>query len=292
MRYREVKVIQSNPLLKGQANLIPDVVYSTLQGTELKMQILQPWTPDELKEKTKYPLIVFVQGSAWTFPDVNYQLPQLSTLAKEGYVVASLTHRNCLNGHPFPGFLEDVKTAIRFLRKHSKEYLIDSDRIGIFGTSSGGNTALLVGLTPEDTRYKTKEYEEYSDAVKIVIDCFGPTDLTYVIHNIETLEEMDEGMRNIFCGLRGENTKENIDKLQEINPVNHIIKGKDYPPFLILHGDQDTLVAYEQSEIMYQKLTDAKADATLIKVEGAPHEGSFWSNELWSVIKDFIDTNL
>lgn len=292
MSYKEIRVIQSNPLLTGQAYMIPDVVYSRQQGTELKMQIIKPWTSEEIKEKSKYPLIVFVQGSAWTYPDVNYQLPQLSSLAREGYVVATLTHRNSLDGHPFPAFLEDVKTGIRFLKKHAKEYNIDSERVGIFGTSSGGNTALLVGLTPEDNRYKTTEYAEYTDAVKVVIDCFGPTDLTYVINNMETLEEMNEGMKNIFRGLRGENTRENIDKLQEINPVNHITKGKSYPPFLILQGDQDTLVDYEQSLLMYHKLSDAGADATLIRVAGAPHEGSFWSNELWSIIKDFLDKNL
>ncbi|MDF2802594.1 MAG: hypothetical protein K0S61_2497 [Anaerocolumna sp.] len=289
MSYKEVKVIKNNPLLTGMAYLIPDVVYSTIQGVELKMQILKPWTSDAIKEQLKYPLIVFVQGSAWTFPDVNYQLPQLAAFAREGYVVATLTHRNSLEGHPFPAFLEDVKTGIRFLRNHAVKYQIDTERVGIWGTSSGGNTALLVGLTGDDIRYKREEYSEFSDSVKVAIDCFGPTDLSYVIDNMESLKEDTIA---IFKGLRGENTPENITKLKEINPVNHVQVGKAYPPFLILHGDKDTLVDYEQSEMIYHRLSDAGADTTLVRVEGAPHEGSFWSNELLDIIKDFLNANL
>lgn len=289
MSYKEIKVIKSNPTLKGMAAIVPDVVFSTAQGVDLKMQIVKPWR-SEAAIQPKYPLIVFVQGSAWTFPDVNYELPQLAQFAREGYVVATLTHRNCLEGHPFPAYLEDVKTGIRFLRKYAKEYDIDPDRVGIWGTSSGGNTALLVGLTGDEERYKTEEYAEYSDAVKVVAECFGPADLTDVVNNIASIP--DEGMRRIFESLRGEDTEENVRRLQEFNPVNHIEKGKKYPPFLILQGNADDLVDYSQSELMYHRLLDAEVDASMICVDGAPHEGSFWSNELLGLIKEFFDKNL
>lgn len=289
MDYTEIKVIKNNPKLLGMACLIPDVTFSTFQGTPLKMQIIKPWAVEETKNQTKYPLIVFVQGSAWTFPDVNYQLPQLADLARKGYVVATLTHRNCLEGHPFPAFLEDIKTGIRFLRKNALEYQIDTERIGIWGTSSGGNTALLVGLTENEADYKTEEYKEFSDSVKLVIDCFGPTDLTYIINNITSLEK---GMQDIFAGLRGEDNTENLLKLQNINPVNHIQNGKTYPPFLILQGNKDTLVPYDQSKLMYNKLLEAGANVSLVCVEDAPHEGSFWSNELLEIIYDFINQNI
>ncbi|TAH68011.1 MAG: alpha/beta hydrolase [Anaerolineaceae bacterium] len=288
MEYKEIKVIKNNPTLKGMAVMIPDVIFSTAHGVELKMQIIKPWN-SQANEQAKYPLIVFVQGSAWTFPDVYYQLPQLSQFAREGYVVATLTHRNSLEGHPFPAFLEDVKTGIRFLRKHAEDYQIDPDRVGIWGTSSGGNTALLVGLTGDDMQYKTEEFKEFSDKVQIAVDCFGPTDVTEAVNQIELLPD---DLKPIFEGLIGEKTKENMEKFLEINPLNHIQSGKSYPPFLIIHGNKDELVYYEQSEQMYHRLLDVGADASMICVDGAPHEGSFWSNELLGLIKDFIDQRL
>ncbi len=288
MENKEVRIIKNNPSLKGMAVMVPDVVFSTAQGVELKMQIFKPWTP-EGKEQVQFPLIVFVQGSAWTFPDVNYEIPQLAQFARMGYVVATLTHRNRLEGHPFPAFLEDVKTGIRFLRKHAAEYQIDPERVGIWGTSSGGNTALLVGLTGEEPEYRTKEYPEISDSVKAVVDCFGPTDMSDGINHMPFLPEE---LRQMFESLRGEDTSENVRRLQGINPVNHIEQGKVYPPFLILHGDQDDIVDYAQSELMYHKLLEAGVEATLVCVEGAPHEGSFWSNEVLEVIQTFFDENL
>ncbi len=288
MEHKEVRVINNNPSLKGMAAMVPDVIFSTAQGVELKLQLFKPWTPDG-SEQEKYPLIVFVQGSAWTFPDVNYEIPQLAQFAREGYIVATLTHRNSLEGHPFPAFLEDVKTGIRFLRKNAKQYQIDPERVGIWGTSSGGNTALLAGLTGDEIKYRTSEYQDVTDTVKAVVDCFGPTDLTEAINAIAFLPE---GMRQIFEGLRGEDTSENVRRLQEINPVNHIQSGKEYPPFLILHGNQDELVNYSQSELMYHKLLEAGADASLVCVEGAPHEGSFWSIEVLEVILEFFKHNL
>ncbi len=289
MAYKEVKTIKCNPELRGMAVMIPDVIYSTAQGVDLKMQIITPWKSDVSQIQPAYPLIVFVQGSAWTHPDVYYQLPQLAQFAREGYVVATLTHRNSLEGHPFPAFLEDIKAGIRFLRKHASKYLIDPDRVGIWGTSSGGNTALLVGLTGDESSFKTKEYEEFSDSVKLVVDCFGPTDLTFALDNLPNLEE---SMKKIFEGLRGEDTPENLKKLMEINPVNHLKEGQSYPPFLILHGNADTMVDYSQSELMYHRLSDAGAEVSLVCVEGAPHEGSFWSNELLDLIKVFIADNI
>lgn len=140
-------------------------------------------------------------------------------------MVATLTHRNCLEGNPFPAFLQDVKTGIRFLRKHAEEYQIDSDRIGIWGTSSGGNTALLVGLTGDDIRYETEENSGYSDFVKVVVDCFGPTDM------IQIPPYTNEIFKEIFQALLGEDTPENREKLLELNPLNQVEKGKSILPF-------------------------------------------------------------
>ncbi|MCB8600020.1 alpha/beta hydrolase, partial [Blautia sp. DFI.9.9] len=69
-------------------------------------------------------------------------------------IVATVQHRSALDGHAFPAFLQDVKTAIRYLRAHAAEYQIDPDRVGIWGTSSGANAALLTALTPNDPRYE------------------------------------------------------------------------------------------------------------------------------------------
>ena len=67
--------IASNPSLKGLSVLSPKIVYSTHTGKDITLDLLMPQIPEDACEK-RYPLIVFIQGSAWHFPDTNYEIPQ------------------------------------------------------------------------------------------------------------------------------------------------------------------------------------------------------------------------
>jgi len=277
----EVKVLPNNPTLEGMARFVPNIIFSTMHGVELKMQLMHPWRVND----QRYPAIVFLQGSGWQSPDVNYQIPQLADYARHGYVVATITHRNFRNGHPAPAFLQDAKTAIRFLRKHADTFGIDPNRICFWGTSSGGNTALLVGMTGDDPRYKTEEYAEYSDSVQAVVECFGPTDLLRLSHTFDP----ENTFFNEFCGY---NLAKKETILHDMSPYCIIEKGKAYPPMLLIHGDADKLVPYEQSEIMYNKLVEYGYDAQLICIKDAPHEHTFWSNAIHQEILAFIQQKL
>lgn len=292
MKELNIRTIQYNPSLEGMAEIIPDVTYSTATGKELKLSLIVPWRDRENEtEIPKYPLIVFVQGSAWTFPNIYYEIPQLSEYARNGYIVATVTHRNCIEGNPFPAYLQDVKTAIRFLRKNADEYGIDTKRVGIWGTSSGGNTALLVGLTQDESKYETQEHLGVTDAVKCVVDCFGPTDMNILMGSEELITE--EGFMDIFKGLTGGAKPEDCQKiLKEMSPVNQIRKGVKYPPFLLIHGNADPIVPYEQSVKMYQALLEAEVQAEMICVENAPHEGTFWSRQVHEIIMEYFNKNL
>ncbi len=275
--------IPANPSLEGMARLLPRVVFSTQTGTELACAMLTPWNESP---ETPYPAIVFVQGSAWQFPDIYYELPQLSEFARAGYVVMTVTHRNCLDGHPFPAFLEDVKTAVRFLRANADTYHVDPERIGIWGTSSGGNTSMLVNMTGDDPRYNTGEYGEYSDSVRCAVQCFGPTDIKSLFDY-----HMAAGTDDTLArALAGERPYEEVAR--EMSPYQIAEAGKVYPPLLMIQGNADPVVPWVQGEMMYEKLMETGADAQLICIDGAPHEGPFWSRAVYAQVKAFLDKHL
>ena len=71
----------------------------------------------------------------------------------------------------------EVFNTIRYLRAHADELLIDPARVCVWGTSSGGNTALLVGVTANDARYETEEYAGVDDGAQLIVDFFGPANL-------------------------------------------------------------------------------------------------------------------
>ena len=203
-------------------------------------------------------------------------------------MVATVQHRNTLDGYPFPAFLQDVKTAIRYLRRHAIKYAIDPEKVAIWGTSSGANAAMLVALTGDDPRYAGHLYLTESDRVNAVVSCFAPMDIkdtfeyTAAVPGSELLK---------FC-LLGMDTKKWPEKEKEMSPLYQVKPGQDYPPFLLLHGDADKVVPYHQMEDMYHKLTDEDYDVEAYRVKGANHEKDFWSAKVYQVVQEFLDQQL
>ena len=280
-------IFPCNKNFDGFAEVFQNVPFSSPNGKELTMQILCPWD----REKKRYPLLVFVQGSAWTSPNTGFQLPQLAALARQGMVVASISHRDCREGNPFPAFLQDVKTAIRFLRSHSQEYGIEKNRVAVWGTSSGGNAALLVGMTGDLPCYRTEEFAEESDKVQLVIDCFGPTDLSELVRGAMQAPEGSTDPRMIYL-VSDEKGKISPEKIRNMSPLYIEEAGREYPPFLLIHGDADSVVPYHQSEKLYEKLQKDGYEARLIKISGGVHEGNFWTQELLGYIESYLKEKL
>ena len=277
--------INNNAAMKGQVRLIENVTYSAVDGEALKMDILAPWSQryDYLKSDPR-PLIVFVQGSSWRQPTMGEEIPQLVQFVKAGYIVATVQHRNSLDGHSFPAFLQDVKTAIRFLRAHAEQYAIDPQRVAIWGTSSGANASLLVALTPNDPRYKTAEYTDQSDAVNAVVSCFAPTDVVDTFKNASQVPGSDILQYSLF----GTDPSKWDDIKRQMSPLYQIKDGQKYPPFLLLHGDADKVVPYHQMEDMYHALEEHGVSVEAYRVKGANHERDFWSQTIYDIVKDFL----
>ena len=279
-----VEVFDRNPSLAGFAETREPVRYSKIHP-DCVLYLITPWHVRGTK-LPKRPLIVFIQGSGWTHPRPHMELPQLSMFARRGFVVASVIHRNAVEGHPFPAYLEDVKTAVRFLRAHADEYGIDENRVCAWGTSSGGNAALLLGLTPNDERYETREYADFSDEICAVVDFFGPTE----IRELTRYPLEDPMWKEIFNGLAGKNDHEEV--MRGMSPLYEVKNGVPCPPMLIVHGDADQLVPFRQSERMAERLSETGNEVTLVRVPGADHENDTWSEAVLERVYRFLKEKL
>lgn len=281
----------------GDANnirYIPNVEYVTRGETSMMLQLLLPSDcvafGDNLP-KVKRPLIVYVQGAAWMEQDCYGSLPKLVEAAKAGFVVASVKHRASFVA-PFPAFLQDVKSAIRFLKKNAQKYGIDPSRVAIWGDSSGGHTSLMTGFTADMPQFKTEDNAEISDAVNVVVDFYGPTDLT----------KINDGPRNpIFTAdkdhipediLFGGCVLEHPEIAQVGNPMNYVTTEKQIPPVLIVHGDWDSMVPFNQSVILYEHLRKCNKTVEFVKVVGAEHGISLWTKEVVDYTIRFIKAYL
>ena len=266
---------------KYQAHYIPDVKYVSREERDLHINLIVPQGSQET-----YPLLVFIQGSAWFEQDNYMNIPQLSYFAHQGYVVASVEYRPSFEA-VFPAQIKDVKTAIRFLKANADKYNINSKRVAVAGDSSGGHLALLAGLAQDESSFHTKDFKEISDLVQAVIDFYGPTDLLKISEApFKTIDDIAETPES---KLVGGNIKENKAKAEQANPINYIKKDKEIPPVLIMHGDQDSVVPFNQSVLLYQALREQDKNVSFYKVKGAGHGRSFWTEELLGIVVDFLE---
>ncbi len=77
-----------------------------------------------------------------------------------------------------------------------------------------------------------------------------------------------------------------------MSPLCIVREGAPIPPMLLLYGDADRVVPYEQGERMYHRLCECGCDAEMIRVTGAEHEGNFWSVPVREAIIAYLNAHV
>ncbi len=208
------------------------------------------------------PTVIFVHGGSWLGGDksageVAYFAPDL---VARGYIVVSVNYRLAPR-YKWPAMIEDVKCAIRSLRANAALYHIDPNRIGLIGSSAGGQLVAVAGMADKSAGFDVGEYANQSSGVRAVVDLYGPTHLNAADYDVTHLPAI---LPQVF-GV----TKASDPVLVLASPVTYVSRGA--PPFLILQGDTDTTVPPNQSQLLYDRLKAAGVDATLVMVKNAGH---------------------
>lgn len=225
--------------------LIPDVCYGTVGDTRLLLDILQP----ELTPEKGLPVVVEIHPGGWMYGE-KYGLRN-QFLAEHGFFTASINYR--LSGEaPFPAQIDDVKRAIRWLRSQAQTYHLDPGRIGVWGESSGGHLAALLGTSADrQAPEEVPEISPISAQVQAVATISGPTDLVLLANPYVT-------------ALLGGPPQSHAHLA---NPVSFLTDPLVVPPFLIIHGTHDTQVPLQQAMMLYEALKAVEAEVTFQPVE-------------------------
>jgi acetyl esterase/lipase len=274
------------------ADLIPNVVYQELSGEPQHLQIFKPMRIFAMPgaAPAKYPLIVYVPGSAWHRQNLWVGLGKALAAVAKGYAFAILEYRPS-DIAPFPAQIEDAKSAIRFLRARSDEYGIDKSKLAIWGDSSGGHTSVLTGITGDGALDSGQNSGE-SCAVNCVIDWFGPSDIALMNYYPTIMDHHGADSPEGFL-IGQKNVLDNPDLARQVNPMSYLSADKPAPPFLIMHGGSDNVVPFNQSVRLYEKLRELGKDATFYKLEGGGHGmGGFNSAEALEAVFEFLGNHL
>lgn len=259
----------------------------------LKMTLMVP------RSSEKKPAILYLPGGAFVGADHERFVSLRTALAQAGFVVASAEYRVLPN--PFPAQLEDGKAAVRYLRAHAEQFEIDPDRIGILGESAGGYLVNMMGAVNGEKGWDKGDNLEYSSDVQAVVSLFGISDLTRIAEGfsddqIKGHESPVSPESTLIYGISGRtdinaSVISDREKALSASALGHI-DGSE-PPFLLMHGTEDTIVSPMQSKHLYEALKEKNADVRYILVNGAKHADLPWFQKpVADIITDWFKSKL
>jgi len=239
-----------------------------------------------------FPLVLFIHGGAFMHGDKE-DPDCLIDLLDAGFAVASMNYR--LSGQAiWPAQLDDIKAALLFLRSNTNRLSIDGQRIATFGPSAGGHLASVTALSLA---------KDPVTQVQACVDWYGPIDFMNMDGDIEATGVVRESGRNDVAGspesrLIGATVSENPELAATASPLTYLANlptDAVAPPFLIMHGAEDTLIAPKQSERLRDALIAAFGDAAVEYhlLSDAGHGGSeFAKPETSAIVVDFLNRHL
>ncbi len=257
---------------------IPDVIYGRSYDTALTMHIYQP------TQNANHIGVIVVVSGGWisaASPDAKQIVNTfIAPFAAQGYTVFAVSHGSQPK-YTIPEILPQISRAVRFIRVHAKEYQVDPERLCITGGSAGGHLSLMQAYHPVPPDMKSGDPVDHEKAdVFAVAVFFPPTDflnygkpgqiawkttLSWLLPPFD-FQSVDPKTKQ-FVLITDEARREEIGK--EISPITYVRAG--VPATMLIHGDADSIVPYQQAEILVAKLKEANVPVKLITKPGKNH---------------------
>lgn len=164
--------------------------------------------------------------------------PLFQHLASRGWICVSANYRLRKAGR-FPAAFVDAKRVIAWVRGHAAEIGADPSTLVVSGSSAGAHMASMAALTPNDPVFQPG-FEKADTTVSAVVGLYG------------------------YYGPRERGSTPPSGPEDYIRP--------DAPPFLLIHGTNDTVAPIEWAETFTEKLAEGSEGRVLLaRLPGAQH---------------------
>lgn len=213
--------------------------------------------------------VILVHGGAWVAGDRTSNVqPLFQPLSDAGFAWFSISYRlagdvarNPLGAALQLGTAEnDVRRAVAFVKEHAPEYHVNPNKIALIGESAGGQLAAMAALRPDP-----------EGAVQGVVAFYTPSDLASLVRTSSLIPDQ---VRDAVKGTVFDDVL--MAGLQEFSPINYVSPAS--PPFLLIHGTDDNIVPFAQSERFCAKLRAATVGCELYPVQGGGHGMRAWQS--------------
>ena len=248
----------TQPSTQPAATITRDIVYGKADGISLRLDASIPDSPG------LHPAVVMVHGGAWQAGDKTHFRSLFDPLSRAGYAWFSINYRLAPK-YKYPACVDDVETAMKWVKAHAAEYNVDPDRIALLGESAGGHLVELVAARAD----KNSPIRPAA-----VVALYAPSDLpSLAAANTARGMNITPLLKALFG--RTEIDAAALELLKSASPLTYVKAG--LPPFLLLHGTADVLVPIAQSISFQAALQAVGVPCELVTVRNGPHGMMLWN---------------
>ena len=243
--------------------------YRSVGGRELKLDLHVPGGPGG-----PWPVFVFFHGGGWIVGSRESVSLHLLPWMERGWATVNVEYRLAREARA-PAAVWDARHAVRWVFEHAGEHGLDPERVVLGGFSSGGHLALIAALSgelpsegSEAAAVAEQRQGDVRPPVAAVVSWFGISDVAVLVEGARP-----RPFARHWLGAR----PDFLEVAHALSPVELV--GPDTPPILSVHGDQDPVVPFAQSERLHQALDRAGVPNRLHVIAGGGHGD--WDAETW-----------
>jgi alpha-L-fucosidase 2 len=202
-----------------------------------------------------FPAAVIVHGGGWVAGDRRMNVePLFRVLSDAGFAWFSISYTLATTPFEFGSAYVDVERALAFLSANAAAYDIDPARVAVIGESAGGQLAAMAALRKQ------------TSPVAALVAFYAPMDLERAFR--------ESGFSAALGGVPMAGAV--AARLGSLSPVRHVRPGM--PPLLLIHGREDEVVPFSQSEDMCRAVRAVGGCCDLIAVRGGGHGLRRWES--------------
>jgi acetyl esterase/lipase len=211
------------------------------------------------------PVLLQVHGGAWIIGEKEQQgIPLMLHMAARGWVCVAINYPLSPKAR-WPEHLIAIKRAMQWIRAHASEYGGDPSFVAVTGGSAGGHLAAMLALTPDDKSLQPG-FEDVDTAVQACVPHYGVYDFTDLGGARYTRQRMEGLLRRYVMSADAKYP----DDYRAASPLYRITEAA--PPFLVVHGTNDTLVPVVEARTFVERLREtSKNPVAYAEIPGAQH---------------------
>src|SRR3989449_7239527 len=205
-----------------------------------------------------FPTLLDLHGGAWNRKDRLAEEPMDRAIAASGVLVVAIDMTIAPEA-PYPACVQDANYGVRWLKSKASGWNGDAARLGVFGSSSGGHVAELLGMRPLDARYNAiPPMSPPNDATVAYVATRSPISNTFArFQNAEQKkrENMMKNNKTFFVPwetIHEANPQEILERREQVTLV----------PLLIMQGalDDNVLPAAQEKFASTYKAAGGQVD--------------------------------